>query len=203
MIQTFYRSLSSAALAGVLALLPIGLLVFVVWEAIDIVIGVLEPVAMSFGLGQVLIDPFDKIVAGIVVLVICIVLGLIVQTRVGGAISRFIGESVTRRLPFVSEFTNLARSVAGVRSQKYQLAVADVFGADVSMLSLLIEEERDGYCTLFVPFTPVGTMGVSVVVPADRVRLIEGGMGRALRICSGFGSGTLKSLQTAPGAGQD
>lgn len=182
--------LKTSALGGLLVLLPVLLLFLVLTEAVQLIVALATPIADLFPAGT-----FDKfahpvLLALLLLLVVSFVLGLALRLaflrRMGGWAER----SVLNRLPVYNAMKNLSRGLLGAPDEGavFKPAVLDSTNGE-RRIAYLVEDHGDGYATVLIPRPPTAFAGDLVVVPRERVVLLEAGLGEVSAVISYWGLG--------------
>lgn len=189
-------------LVGVAVMLPITIiLMFLRWlytTTTELIRPITELVVAQSGLGPWLAD---FIVIALIVVMLLLV-GLVVRTRVGGFLLGLIEEGLFKNIPgyqLVKE--TVGQFVATDRPSPFsKVALVRLFGDEVATTAFITAEHDNGYFTVFVPTGPNPTSGLMFHVPPDRVRILEGiSIETAMRTVIGCGVGAQPILK----AGQD
>ncbi|NQD38304.1 DUF502 domain-containing protein [Permianibacter sp. IMCC34836] len=189
-------------LVGVAVMLPITIiLMFLRWlyhSTTQLIRPITELVVAQSGLGPWLAD---FIVIALIVVMLLLV-GLVVRTRIGGFLLGLIEQTLFKNIPgyqLVKE--TVGQFVATDRPSPFsKVALVRLFGDEVSTTAFITAEHENGYFTVFVPTGPNPTSGLMFHVPADRVRILEGiSIETAMRTVIGCGVGAQPILK----AGQE
>jgi uncharacterized membrane protein len=197
------RFLKTTLVGGVLVLLPLVACGYAVAAVAGVVIDVTRPVAsrlVPFGLAETTVGA--HVVAGLLILAICFLLGLLVRTTLGRAVGRAVEAAVLNRLPGYRAMRRLASQVAGDPADTFGVPVWVRLG-DARRMGFVVEEHADGEVAVFVPFSPVLTVGEVLVVASTRVERIAAPFMKVTKSVSemGVGSAALRGARSAPTSG--
>ena len=175
-------------IGGLLVVLPIGVLVMLVARAIVTVRDMLAP-AMSNLPYQAL---FPGLLAGVIILGVCFLTGLFIQTRPGRRVRLGIERGVLERLPGYTLLKNLGQKAIG-ETEGVALAPVLFETGEGLMPAYIVEEHEDGNVTVFVPSVPTPTAGQIYIAPREMVHPIDVPIAKVFRCVSkwGVGSGEL------------
>lgn len=185
-------------LVGVAVMLPITIiLMFLRWlyqTTTELIRPITELVVAQSGLGPWLAD---FIVIALIVVVL-LLLGLVVRTRIGGFLLGLIELGLFKNIPgyqLIKE--TVGQFLATDRPSPFsKVALVRLFGDEVSTTAFITAEHENGYFTVFVPTGPNPTSGLMFHVPADRVRILEGiSIETAMRTVIGCGVGAQTILK--------
>lgn len=173
----------ASLLAGVLILAPLYLAVVLLLKAIGSVVQLVHPIA------KLLPDWVrrDDVLALIVILLACFLVGLSVRTKWGQAVWRS-SEPVFQKIPGYSLFRGFIQRLAGdTDAESWKPALAEIEEALVP--AFIIEELADGRFTVFVPAVPAPFTGQVYILDPARVHAVNVPFTHAIRAVSRWGSG--------------
>lgn len=199
------RRLTQTFLSGLVAALPLLLTVAVTVWLVTVIAEYIGPASkvgqflLALGLGVTTSKAAAYLVGVGIVALAFYVLGLIVETRLGGWLSA-IGNRLMERVPIVSSVYGLSKQfttivdLKGEDSIKSMTAVWCFFGGEpgAAVLALLASSKpvRIGdheYLGLLIPSSPVPVGGALVYVPASWVRPAEGGVEHLMSVYVSMG----------------
>jgi len=181
-VRKFAESVTSAFVTGLLIVAPIYLGVLLLLKIMQSMAGLVKPVA------QLLPDwlPAERLLSLLLVLLVCVVVGLLVRTRVGQAM---LGHTVLEKLPGYTLFRSLTMRIAGrADNVTWKPALAEIEEALVP--AFIIEELADGRYTVFVPSVPTPFAGAVYILTRERVHPLSVGFGQAFKTVSRWGAGS-------------
>ena len=185
------ESLLSALVSGLLVLVPLYLAVLLLLKAVSSLMGAVRPVA------GLLPDwlPADQLLSLLLVLVVCVLVGYCVHTRIGEKVWGGLERPLIRKIPGYASIRNLTQQLAGEsRSNAWKPALAEIEEALVP--AFIIEELEDGRSTVFVPSVPTPLAGAVYILPPERVHAVDVPFTQAIKAISQWGAGS-KSLVDA------
>ena len=176
-------------LYGVVALIPIAVVILVVVEILKLLGDVAKPLALHSRAGAALV-----VIAGLIALaVVCFLLGSLIRTRLGSTTFEVIERKFLKRLPVYEPVANLLRGFAK-KSEGYQPALVSLLGPGTAMFGLVMEENADDTVTVFVPSAPTMAVGMVHVVQKDRVSVLKASLSDLSTCVSQWGVGSRKLL---------
>jgi uncharacterized membrane protein len=182
---------TTALLGGALVVLPLYLAVLLLLKGMQAVAGLVRPIARLLPQWM----PAENILALLLVLVVCFVVGLAVRTQVGRSIRSRMEVSVFGKIPGYTMIRGLTQRIAGDTSENvWKTALVEI--EDALVPAFIIEEYDDGRYTVFVPSVPTPFAGAVYILSAARVHPIDVPFAQALQSISKWGSGS-KALVAA------
>jgi len=177
--------LLNSLVAGLLVVVPLYLSALLLFRAMQAVGGLVRPVA------QLLPEwlPAEKLLSLLLVLVVCLLVGVAVQTTAGHAARKRIETSLLEKIPGYALFRSLTRQVAGSpEDQAWKPALAEI--EDALVPAFIIEEFDDGSFTVFVPAAPTPLSGAVYILTPERVHPLDVPFTDAIKALSRWGSGS-------------
>jgi len=182
---------ANALIGGGLVVLPLYLAVLLLLKGMQAVAGLVRPIAGLLPQWM----PAENILALLLVLVVCFVVGLAVRTRAGRSITGRIEVAVFGKIPGYTMIRGLTQRIAGDTSENvWRTALVEI--EDALVPAFIIEEYDDGRYTVFVPSVPTPFAGAVYILNAARVHPIDVPFAQALQTISKWGSGS-KALVAA------
>ena len=175
----------STLVSGLIIVIPAYLAVLLVLKAMGSVMGLVRPVA------RLLPDwlPAANILALLLLLFICFLVGGAVRTAAGRAARERIEKSLFSRLPGFALLRSLTQQLAGYGEEKvWKPALVEI--EDALVPAFLIEELNDGRVTVFVPSVPTPLAGAVYVIDRQRVHILDVPFTQAVSSISRWGAGS-------------
>jgi len=174
---------------GVLVLVPLGVIVLLLAKIVEILEKIAEPLNLQSATSVI----GAVILAVLLVLILCFVVGMFVRTRLGSwSLERF-ERTVLKQIPGYEIISNALKGFAEKKTA-YRAALVRLCGPGTGVLGFIMEENDNGSLTVFVPSVPTLTMGSLHVVDRERVTLLEAGSIDVTNCISQWGIGSRKIL---------
>ncbi len=133
------------------------------------------------------------VLAVLLVLILCFVVGVFVRTRLGSwSLERF-ERTILKQIPGYEIISNALKGFAEKKTA-YRAALVRLYGPGTGVLGFIMEENDNGSLTVFVPSVPTLTMGSLHVVDRERVTMLEAGSIDVTNCISQWGIGSRKIL---------
>jgi len=185
-----------ALLSGLLVVIPIYLALLLLLKGMKTVAGLVRPLALL--LPEWL--PAEKMLSLLLVLIVCTVIGIAIQTPVGRAARERIEKAFFERIPGYALIRSLTQQLSGdVREKVWKPALVEIEEALVP--AFIIEELDDGRYTVFVPSIPTPLAGAVYILDRKRVHPVDVPFTHALQVVSKWGSGAGELLAAMEQAG--
>ena len=184
-MKKFRQSGQNALLRGVLVIVPIYLTTLLLLKAMKSLTRLVQPVA------ALLPDwlPAENVLSFLLLVILCFLVGILVQTSKGQAMRERIERSVFQKVPGSTLFRSMTRQLAGEsRESAWKAALVEI--EDALVPALIIEELGDGSFTVFVPSVPTPMAGAVYILAADRVHPLNVPFTQVLKTVTRWGSGS-------------
>ena len=180
-----FMFVARSLLTGFLIVVPIYLAVLLLLKAMKSVVSLVQPIALLLPDSL----PAETLLSLLFVLVFCLLIGLIVHTRIGAAVRERMETTLFERIPGYALIRSLTQQLAGSSNEKvWKPAFAEIEEGLVP--AFIIEEFEDGRYTVFVPSIPTPLAGAVYILDRKRVHALDVPFTDALRAISKWGSGS-------------
>jgi len=177
----------TTALGGLVVIVPLGIVFLALAEVYSLLAGLTE------GPAQIL--PFDPLINAVIVLLaqlaaivlVCFFVGLFLKTRFGDQLKASIEQRLENLIPMYGLLRNLAQRLVGIEGIELAAAEIDLYDSEARVVGFIVEELPDGRYSVFVPISPVVTVGNLYMLPASRVRKLDVAMTDAIDYFSQWG----------------
>ena len=186
-----FMFVARSLLTGFLIVVPIYLAILLLLKAMKSVVSLVQPIARL--LPESL--PAETLLSLLFVLVFCLLIGLIVHTRIGAAVRERMETTLFERIPGYALIRSLTQQLAGSSQEKvWKPAFVEIEEGLVP--AFIIEEFEDGRYTVFVPSIPTPLAGAVYILDRKRVHPLDVPFTDALRTISKWGSGSRELVAT-------
>jgi len=182
--------IKSTLMSGLLVILPLGLAAMVLLKIVDMI----RPFAtalvswMPHGLR------FPTLIASLMLLLVCLAVGLLAQTRAGRGAGTSLESVILNRIPGYSMVRSLTRRIGNVEeSEKFSPALVEI--EDALVPGFVVEEHPDGRYTVFVPSAPTPAVGAVYIIARERVHILDASFMKTVKCVSSWGVGSKELVQ--------
>ena len=177
--------LKATLLGGVLVVLPAWLAVLLVAKALMQLQVLVKPV--SSHLPESIAHP--GIIAILLLLAICFLVGLVIQTTIGAHLQRIVEKRVLEKLPGYTMLRGFAGQLTKFeKSEGFQPVLVEI--EDALAPAFLIEENSGERCTIFLPSVPTPMAGAVYIIARSRVHPLNVPVTAVLTCISRWGAGS-------------
>ena len=165
-LMTFFKT---TVIGGLVVILPLAIIVFVTGDAVNSLIVATKPLTQDLPFG-----PFTNALIALVIVIagiiaICFSAGFILSTLWGRAIKTWLEKNLFERIPMYTTLRGLTRKFAGIESADFPVVEADLFNSDNRVLGVLVDTLPDQRHVVYVPSSPMVTVGQVYILPGARV----------------------------------
>ncbi|MCP4308565.1 MAG: hypothetical protein GY788_27555 [bacterium] len=184
-------SLRANVVMGVVTLLPVGVLIFILVKLFGALKTIADPLSPYLGTNIYLATTVLITATILTALVLAYFVGWLINTRTLSLTS--VGSRARKIIPGYSIIENILRGATG-ETMAHPPALISLLGPDSAVLGFVMEDDGDEFLTVFLPSSPVLTVGTIHIVERHRVQLIEGSVAEAAACISQWGLG-MKELR--------
>jgi uncharacterized membrane protein len=184
-MKSIRRYLLGGLVTGFIIIVPVYLSILLLLKGMSSVRGLVKPVALLVPDWL----PGEDLIAFLLLLILCLMVGMIVRTKAGRAVRERIERSLFERIPGYALLRSLTQRLVGEdRENVWKPALAEIEEALVP--AFIIEEFDDGRYTVFVPSVPTPLAGAVYILERGRVHPIDVPFTQAIKVISRWGQGS-------------
>ncbi len=191
-MKRFLRFAKTTLIGGLVVITPVALLLMVLWEVVQLVSGIIDPVVAMLPVTTIAGVNVTAIVALLCVLGLCFAAGLAALTGAGATLGKW-AEARLIRLPGYKMFKAYTRAMTGSQAQQLQPALL-ANPMDAQVLAFIIEE-GETHCVVLVPNAPAVMAGSVQHVPKERVTKLNISLAEASQVLSEYGMGAMPMFE--------
>ena len=196
-MKGFREYLLRAMVSGLIIVVPLYLAILLIVKAMRSMAGLVKPIAMM--LPEWL--PAVQLLSLLLVLLLCLLAGMIIQTPAGRAMRERAERLFFERIPGYALLRSLTQQLAGKSKEDvWKPALVEIEEALVP--AFIIEVLDDRRCTVFVPSVPTPLAGAVYILAAERVHPLDIPFTQALKVISRWGNGAkdlIAAMEHGPG----
>jgi uncharacterized membrane protein len=192
-MKSLFLFIRATLVGGIFMLLPIYLIFTLLYKVHLAAAKILAPLT-HFLPDHILGMNADKLVAGLGLVLICFLAGMLFKVSV---IKRGIHYLEDHVLSFLPGYSLLKTKTADTFGEKIEYYISTVLVRDGEIWSIgLLIEEANGLCTVFFPKAPKNDSGDVKIVPAQYVAKVDIPTKETLLHLKGFGKGTIQWIKS-------
>jgi uncharacterized membrane protein len=172
-MRTFIEFLKTTIIGGLFVLLPVVAVLLLISLAVATVVKALTPLMEILPIKGVGGLAVTSLAAILLLLVFCFLTGLLVQMRIGRLGKEWVERWLLERLPGYIMFKNLSRRIAGKEGIEFAPGLMDLYGSEARAVGFIVEEHENGTFTIFIPLSPMATVGQVFILPGSQVQKLD------------------------------
>lgn len=187
-IATFIKT---SILGGLTVILPITIFMLILKWFYNFVITIIQPIT------ELLIRQanYQKIIADVIaifiVLGLCFLFGILIKTKIGRIVQKYLENSMSRLVPGYSMIkTTVTQLFDRDKFLFSSAALVEIAGMDTLVTAFISDEHEDGRYTVFVPTGPNPTTGLILHLKPELVHPINVKIEDAFRSIISCGAGS-------------
>jgi len=188
-MKRLVQILRATIVGGVIFLVPFVVLIIILGKAHKTIRAVLAPVAERISIESVIGLETPKILAAIVLVLICLCAGLFARSSTAKRLVGWLETVFLSNLPGYSFITNFGEEAAGSTPTQGYKAILARFD-DAWQIGFLVESIPGGRVVVFIPDAPSPWTGGVFILDEDRVTPLEVPSSAAAKCQQRLGAGT-------------
>lgn len=176
---------------GILFLIPLVIGLVFLRHAFEFARRIAEPLASFLPVDRIAGVVVADLIAGIGVLAVAFLFGLIARTRLGTGVMAKLERLVLHRMPGYT----LLKNISAKADANHHIDVALVHFSDRLMLGFVMDRLDNGLLAVFLPSAPTPTSGTIYFMDAARVQRLDIKLTEAMQCIMQLGSGAGELLR--------
>ena len=182
-MKAIWKFISSTLIGGLLVLLPAYLAILLIAKGVKGLTQLVKPLVNMLPVGV----EHHAIVAFALVVIASFAVGLAVQTWPGRPLGRWLDKGLLDRIPGYTFMRSLLGRTFGDKSAEFKVAFIEF--DDNTALGYVVEEHADGNYTVFMPSSPTPFSGTVLLMPPQRVHIVDVPFTQAFSAMAKWGTG--------------
>ena len=181
--------LKTTVLGGLVVIVPLAVLIIVLLEILDFMLEVTGKLVELLPF-EFLTNP--AVVIGLALLTIvalCFLTGLLLLTSTGAAIKHRVDVFLEEKVPLYGMLQAITRQFVGIDDKQLTPAEIDLHGSGTRVLGFIVEQLEDGRYCVYVPDSPVLTVGRTYIVEEHQLVRLPGSTRAAVDAITQWGAG--------------
>ena len=183
-MKQFRKYIVKPLVVGFLFLVPVYLAILLLLKAMKSLGKLVQPIVRSLPESV----PAETVISLLLVVLLCIFVGLLLDTKLGQAMRTRMESSLFQKIPGYEVVRSMTRQLAGQGQESdWQPALAEI--EDALVPAFIVEEHDDGRLTVFVPSSPTPLAGAIYILNPERVHPLNVPFTQAVKAVTRWGSG--------------
>jgi uncharacterized membrane protein len=187
----------TAAIGGMLFLVPLVFMVLILGKAFQIMTRVAEPISRLLPVDHIAGVALINVVAVLLILLVCVIAGLVAKGPLAQSFYKKIDGVLAELVPSYIWSKTVVRNLAGdVDTERFKPVLVTL--DDQLLLAFEMERSQDGLVVIFLPGAPDVHSGTVAYVTADRVQPLATSLLEINRTLKHMGKGAVALLPAKP-----
>jgi len=162
--------IKTTIIGGLVVIVPLAIIVFVVGDTVDSLITATKPLTQDLPFGIFANTIIAVLIVASAITGICFIAGFLLNTFWGTTVKNWLEKNLLERIPMYSTLRGLTQQFAGIEGADYPVVEADLYGSDSRVLGVLVDTLPDERHVVYVPLSPVVTVGQLHILPKTRIK---------------------------------
>jgi uncharacterized membrane protein len=179
--------IKTTALGGLVVIVPLGIVYLALTEITDMLGEFAATPAGYLPFAPAISVIIVLLLMLLLVLIICFAIGLFLKTQFGDRIKLSIETRLENAIPMYGMLRNLTQRLVGIEGMQLSPAEIDLYGSDARVIGFIVEELPGDRFSVFVPISPLITVGNVYILPRTKVRKLDASLTDTVNYFSQWG----------------
>jgi len=175
------------SIGGLVVIVPIAIVTIVIGDTFKKLIEVTKPLTEHMPFGPLTNSIIAVLIVAFLIIVIFFLAGLLLNTFWGKIVKGWFETKIFERIPMYSTFKGLTQSFVGIESSDFPVVEVDLYGSESRVLGIVVEQIPNGRLMVFIPLSPLVTVGQLNIVPDNCVKKLDGSLPDMIKCISQMG----------------
>ncbi len=191
-MKNAFRWLRTTMVLGLASILPLVLIAWVLYWLYNLILNQVRPIAEILSANTHIHIIVASLITVAVILLICLLLGLIVRTRIGKFFHEQVEKRILKKIPGYTVTKEVVLTFSGEQEMPFSAAVlCRPFGGNVWMTGFVTDRcKKEGMITVFVPTGPNPTSGNIYHMPVSEIKELDNKVEQGIKTVIGCGAGS-------------
>lgn len=165
--------IKTTVIGGLIVIVPLAIIVFVVGDTVNTLITATKPLTQDLPFGIYANAMIAVLIVASAIIGTCFIAGFLLNTFFGAAVKNWLERNLLERIPMYSTLRGLTKSLAGIDGTDYPVVEVNLYGSDSRVLGVLVDRLPDERHVVYVPSSPVVTVGQLHILPRTHIKETE------------------------------
>ena len=171
-MKSFMSFIKKTLIVGLSFLVPAVLLVYLIVKVLGIIRQGLAPIANKINISFLGRETSSRIIATLVLLILCFIIGLMVKKKKNSPIKDWIEDNILSNVPAYSLLKGMTEQAVGFDSKHLKEVVLINMGS-TWRIGFLMERIDEDLNTVFIPSAPKSLSGIVAFVKWDALKKLD------------------------------
>ena len=169
MMKKFITFIKTTVIGGLVIIIPVAVISFVVGDTINSLIAATKPLTQDLPFDAFTNAAIALLLVIAVIIAICFIAGFLLNTLWGKTIKSWLERTLLEKIPMYSTLRGLTQKFAGIEGADYPVVEVDLYNSDSRVLGVLMDTLPDERRVVYIPSSPIVTVGQLHILPTIRV----------------------------------
>jgi len=179
--------IKTTAIGGLVVIVPMAILTIVIGDTFKKLIEATKPLTENMPFSPLTNTILAVCTVAVLIIAIFFIAGLLLNTFWGRVAKNWLETKIFERIPIYSTIKGLTQRFAGIESSNFPVAEVDLYGSDSRVLGIVIEQLPDNRLMVYIPISPLVTVGQLNIVPKDCVKELDASLSDTITCISRLG----------------
>lgn len=171
-MKNIFSFVKTTLIGGFFLVIPLVLLVLIIDKVLEILRKLVEPIANLIPVETVAGITVSRIIALLVLLLLCFIAGLFAKTKKVNDLKKRIEAKVLSKIPGYTLLKGMTESAAGMESEDLKdVVLVDI--EEVWQIGFLMDKIDDELCSVYIPGAPNPMSGDVFFVKNERLKILD------------------------------
>jgi uncharacterized membrane protein len=175
------------AVGGLVVILPIAIITIVIGDTFKKLIEVTKPLTEHMPFAPLVNSIIAVLTVAFLIIATFFFAGLLLNTFWGKVFKNWFETKIFERIPMYSTFKGLTQRFVGIESSDFPVVEVDLYGSENRVLGIVVEQIPDGRLMVFIPISPLVTVGQLNIVPDNCVKKLDASLPDMIKCISQMG----------------
>ena len=186
-MSNLFSFFKTTIIGGLVVIVPLAIIAFVVGDAVTSLITIMKPLTQDYPFGAFANAVIALVFVAGIIIAVCFIAGVLLSTLWGRAAKSWLEKTLFERIPMYTTLRGLTQQFAGIEGADFPVVEIDLYNTDNRVLGVLIDTLPDARRVVYVPSSPVVTVGQLHILPQARVTETELSMSETIGCLSQMG----------------
>jgi len=167
-MNSSYKFIKTAVFAGAIVVIPLMIIIRLFADTFKDLMERTEPITANMAFGPLINTIIVTLIVLAGIVFVFFIIGLLLKTFWGKSLNSWLEKSIYEHIPLYTTFKQFAQRITGIENSNFPVVEVDVYGSGVNMLGIVVETLVDERLMVYVPSSPLITVGQLFIVPKGR-----------------------------------
>jgi uncharacterized membrane protein len=163
-----YQHFKTAVISGAIVVIPLMIIIGLFADTFKGLMEKTEPLTAGMAFGPLINTIIVMLIVVVGIVMVFFIIGLLLKTFWGQSLNSWLEKSIYERIPMYTTFKQFAQRITGIENSNFPVVEVDIYGTGVNVLGIVVETLVDERLMVYVPSSPVITVGQLFIVPKER-----------------------------------